>query len=72
MSVETAPHLRRVPLIWKLMGIHLLVISAVIAIIWIAIERIAGDYFMQLMKQYHIDPVTPHQMFLHATTTTLV
>lgn len=72
MNVEAAPHLRRLPLIWKLMGIHLLVISAVIAIIWIAIERIAGDYFMQLMQQYHIDPVTPHQMFLHATTTTLV
>ncbi len=72
MTIEPAPRLRRLPLMWKLMGIHLLVISAVIAIIWIAIERIAGDYFMQLMKEYHIDPVTPHQMFLHATTSTLI
>jgi signal transduction histidine kinase len=63
---------RRVPLIWKMLGINLLVISVVIAIIWIAIERIAGAYFMQLMTDYHIDPVMPHQMFLHATTTTLV
>jgi signal transduction histidine kinase len=72
MTAPPIPSARRVPLLWKLMGIHLLVISAVIAMIWIAIERIAADYFMQLMKEYHIDPVTPHQMFLHATTTTLV
>jgi signal transduction histidine kinase len=57
---------------WKLMGLHLLVISSVIAILWVAIQRIAGNYFMQLMKDYNIDPVTPHQMFLHATTTTLI
>lgn len=63
---------RRMPLLWKLMGIYLLVISAVIAIIWIAIERIAGDYFMQLMKEYHIDPVMPHEIFLQATRTTLI
>jgi len=63
---------RRLPLLWKLMGIHLLVISVVIAIIRLAIERIAGNYFMQLMKDYHNDPVMPHQMFLHATTSTLV
>ncbi|MFZ5863909.1 MAG: sensor histidine kinase [Nitrospirota bacterium] len=72
MTVQPTPRPRRVPLLWKLMGIHLFVLSAVIAIIWIAIERIAGDYFMQLMKDYHIDPVMPHQMFLHATTSTLI
>ncbi len=54
------------------MGIHLLVITAVIGLIWVAVERIAGDYFMKLMKEYHIDPAMPHQMFLHATTATLV
>lgn len=72
MTTALASRRRRVPLLWKLMGIHLLVISVVVAIIWIAIERIAGDYFMQLMKEYHIDPVMPHQMFLHATTSTLI
>ena len=72
MTTTTPTRLRRIPLLWKLMGIHLLVITTVIGLIWIAVERIAGDYFMQLMKDYHIDPVVPHQMFLHATTSTLV
>ena len=72
MTTEPTPRLRRVPLLWKLMGIHLVVITAVIGLIWIAIERIAGNYFMQLMKEFHIDPVTPHKMFLHATTSTLI
>ena len=72
MTTEPAPRLRRVPLLWKLMGIHLVVITTVIGLIWIAVERIAGNYFMQLMKEFHIDPVTPHKMFLHATTSTLI
>ena len=72
MTTEPAPRLRRVPLLWKLMGIHLVVITTVIGLIWIAVERIAGNYFMQLMKEYHIDPVVPHEMFLHATTATLI
>ncbi|MBI3608176.1 MAG: HAMP domain-containing protein [Nitrospirae bacterium] len=72
MTTTATTRLRRIPLLWKLMGIHLLVITAVIGLIWIAVERIAGDYFMHLMKDYHIDPVVPHQMFLHATTSTLI
>src|SRR5574341_180730 len=72
MTTAPTPRRRRLPLLWKLMGIHLLVISAVIAITWIAIERIAGDYFMQIMKEYNIDPVMPHEIFLHATRSTLV
>lgn len=72
MTTTTPTRLRRIPLLWKLMGIHLLVITTVIGLIWIAVERIAGDYFMNLMKDYHIDPVVPHQMFLHATTSTLI
>ncbi len=72
MTTAPTPRRRRLPLLWKLMGIHLLVISAVIAITWIAIERIAGDYFMQIMKEYSIDPVMPHEIFLHATRSTLV
>lgn len=63
---------RRVPLFWKLMGIHVLVITAVIGLIWIAIERFAGNYFMQVMKEYNIDPVMPHEVFLQATRTTFI
>ncbi|MBI3606904.1 MAG: HAMP domain-containing protein [Nitrospirae bacterium] len=72
MTTVPTTRLRRVPLLWKLMGIHLLVITTVIGLIWIAMERIAGDYFMRLMKEYHIDPAVPHRMFLHATTSTLI
>lgn len=72
MTAPSPPPLRRVPLLWKLMGIHVLVITAVIGLIWVAIERIAGDYFMQVMKEYNIDPVMPHEIFLQATRSTLV
>lgn len=72
MSDDVSPRLRRVPLLWKLMGIHVLVIAAVIGLIWVAVERIAGNYFMQVMKEYNIDPVMPHQIFLQATRSTLV
>jgi signal transduction histidine kinase len=70
-TVSPTPR-RRVPLLWKLMGIHVLVITAVIGLIWIAIERFAGNYFMQVMQEYNIDPVMPHEVFLQATRSTLV
>lgn len=72
MTAEPTPHLRRVPLLWKLMGVHLLVITAVIGLIWVALERFAGQYFMQIMKEYNIDPVMPHEIFLQATRSTLI
>ncbi len=72
MTAEPTPRLCRVPLLWKLMGVHLLVITAVIGLIWISLERFAGEYFMQIMKEYNIDPVMPHEIFLQATRSTLI
>lgn len=72
MTTPTPLPSRRLSLLWKLMGIHLVVIVTAIGVIWVAVERIAADYFMQLMKEYQIDPVTLHEKFLHATTTTLL
>jgi signal transduction histidine kinase len=72
MTAPSPPPVRRVPLLWKLMGIHVLVITTVIGLIWIAIERFAGDYFMRVMKEYNIDPVMPHEIFLQATRSTFV
>ena len=53
-------------LLWKLLGIHVLVIGLVILIVWLTIDYLAADYFMALMKQYKISPTDVHQMFLHA------
>ena len=53
-------------LLWKLLGIHVLVIGLVILIVWLTIDYLAADYFMALMKQYKISPTDVHQMFLQA------
>lgn len=56
----------RIPLLWKLLGIHVLVIGMVILVVWLAIDYLAADYFMTLMKDYNISPTAIHQMFLAA------
>ena len=43
-------------LLWKLVGISAFVVGAAIATVWIAIDYLAADYFMVLMKNYGIDP----------------
>ncbi|MGQ4809504.1 Adaptive-response sensory-kinase SasA [Candidatus Entotheonellaceae bacterium PAL068K] len=59
-------------LIWKILGINILVIGVVILIVWLAIDYLAADYFMVLMKQYNISPTTAHHMFLAAAHRYLV
>lgn len=54
-------------LLWKLLGIHILTIGFVIVLVWLAIDYLAADYFMVLMKKYEISPTETHQMFLDAT-----
>lgn len=53
-------------LLWKLLGIYILVIGMAILTVWLAIDYLAADYFMTLMKKYEIDPTDVHQMFLEA------
>jgi signal transduction histidine kinase len=54
-------------LLWKiLIGNILPVIAVIILVVWLAINRLAADYFSVLMEQYHIDPVDSHRMFLAA------
>ena len=53
-------------LVWKLLGIYILVIGMAILTVWLAIDYLAADYFMTLMKKYDIDPTDVHQMFLEA------
>ena len=53
-------------LIWKLLGINILVIGFVIVIVWVAIDYLAAGYFMTLMEKYKISPTSSHQMFVSA------
>jgi len=53
-------------LIWKLLGINLLIIGVVIVIVWLSIDYLAADYFMTLMEKYHISPTSSHEMFVSA------
>jgi two-component system sensor histidine kinase BaeS len=56
----------KVRLLWKLLAINIPVIGGVIAVVWIAINYLAADYFMVLMEKYEISPTETHEMFLHA------
>jgi two-component system sensor histidine kinase BaeS len=56
----------RKSLLWKLLGINVLVIGFVIAIVWLAINTLAASYFMTLMEKYNISPTSSHQMFIHS------
>jgi len=52
-------------LLWKLLLINIVpVIGIVILVIWLAIDKLAANYFMALMHEYDISPTDIHQMFL--------
>ncbi len=53
-------------LLWKLLGIHILVIGFVVVLLWLAINTLAAGYFSTLMEKYHISPTESHQMFVSA------
>ena len=51
-------------LLWKLLGINLLVILFVIVIVWLAVNTLAAGYFVTLMQKYNISPTASHHMFV--------
>ncbi|GFO58165.1 hypothetical protein GMST_04900 [Geomonas silvestris] len=54
-------------LLWKLLlGNIIPVIAVIVLLVWLFVDRLAADYFASLMKQYHIDPIDSHRMFLTA------
>ena len=53
-------------LLWKLLGINILIIGVVIVIVWLSVDYLAAGYFMTLMEKYHISPTSSHQMFVSA------
>jgi two-component system, OmpR family, sensor histidine kinase BaeS len=59
-------------LLWKLLGINVLVIGMVMLVVWLSLDYLAADYFMVLIKQYHISPTAAHEMFLAASHRSLI
>ncbi|APG28766.1 hypothetical protein A7E78_13575 [Syntrophotalea acetylenivorans] len=54
-------------LLWKLLLVNVVPVIAVIVLtIWLAIDRLAANYFMVLMDDYMIEPVETHRAFLTA------
>ena len=53
-------------LLWKLLGVNMLVVAFVIVVVWLAIDYLAADYFVVLMKKYNISPTSSHAMFVGA------
>lgn len=53
-------------ILWKLLGINILVIGFVTVIVWLAIDYLAAGYFVTLMKKYNISPVSSHEMFIQS------
>jgi len=53
-------------IIWKLLGINILIIGFAIIIVWLAIDYLAADYLAKLMEKYQVSPTDTHQMFTDA------
>ncbi|MFH0783307.1 MAG: ATP-binding protein [Pseudomonadota bacterium] len=52
-------------LLWKLLLINILpVIGVIFLVVWLAVDKLAAKYFMELMKIYDVSPKDIHQMFL--------
>jgi signal transduction histidine kinase len=63
ISKKTSISVRR-HLIFKLLGINILIIAFVLVILWFAIDTLAAGYFVTLMEKYHISPEPAHAMFV--------
>jgi len=53
-------------LLWKLLGINMLIVAFVIVVVWLVVDYLSADYFVVLMKKYNISPTSSHEMFLGA------
>jgi two-component system sensor histidine kinase BaeS len=50
-------------IIWKLLGINILIIGFAMIIVWLAIDYLAADYLSKLMEKYQVSPIDTSQMF---------
>ncbi len=52
-------------LLWKLLLTNVIpVIGVIFLAVWLAIDKLAANYFMALMDKYEVSPDDIHQMFL--------
>ncbi|MBT8356152.1 MAG: HAMP domain-containing protein [Desulfobacterales bacterium] len=51
-------------LLWKLLGINVIVIVFVIIVVWLSVDYLAAGYFVTLMEEYNISPDSSHDMFV--------
>ena len=51
-------------LLWKLLGINVIVIVFVIIVVWLSVDYLAAGYFVTLMEKYNISPDSSHDMFV--------
>jgi two-component system, OmpR family, sensor histidine kinase BaeS len=55
-------------LLWKLLISHIIpVVAVTVLVVWLAIDRLAADYFRELVQRHHVAPVDAHRLFLEAT-----
>jgi two-component system, OmpR family, sensor histidine kinase BaeS len=55
-------------LLWKLLIGHIIpVVAVTVLVVWLAIDRLAADYFSELVGRHHVAPVEAHRHFLEAT-----
>jgi signal transduction histidine kinase len=59
-------------LLWKLLGINIIVIVFVIIVVWLSVDYLAAGYFVTLMEKYNISPDSSHQMFVDSVHRYLV
>ncbi len=52
-------------LLWKLLLTNIIpVIGVIFLVVWLAVDKLAANYFMALMDKYDVSPDDIHQMFL--------
>jgi len=52
-------------LLWKLLLTNIIpVIGVIFLVVWLAVDKLAANYFMALMDKYEVSPADIHQMFL--------
>jgi len=55
-------------LLWKLLICHIIpVVAVTVLVVWLAIDRLAADYFRELVVRHHVAPVDAHRLFLATT-----
>ncbi|MDR3570502.1 MAG: ATP-binding protein [Syntrophobacteraceae bacterium] len=53
-------------LLFKLLTINIPVAALAIVVLWVVLDTLAAGYFSALMREYRINPLDVHRMFIHS------